>query len=167
MSVSKFFAPYCIKPIYLIDSQDKAGNCGFINGLFYSFILTITIVLAGLKFYTSETDETRRRYILYGMGISTVLLWVLCPTTLYYSYKTMWDGYDDSKTELQSQGYSKMEILNILQLFDQNSAPLNIGGLSGGMVFTKGQTHQDPPQGPKSLQSSQRQSSVMLLDREM
>lgn len=140
MSVSKFFAPYCIKPIYLLESEDKAGSCGFINGLVYSFIFTIAMLLGGAKFYMSEKDSNRRGYIIHGVCVSIALLWVLFPTILYYSYQTMWRGYDDSKRDLQRQGYTKMEILNILQLFEQKSASLNVGGLSGGMIFAGGKS---------------------------
>ncbi|MDD4931389.1 MAG: hypothetical protein PHG66_04580 [Candidatus Colwellbacteria bacterium] len=139
MSASKYFAPYCIKPLYLIDSQDNAGNCGFVNGLVYSSIFTITIILAGIKFYSSEKDDTRRRWILYGMFIVLSLLWILTPLILYSSYKTIWEGYNNAKKDLQAQGYSKMDILNILQLFEQNSAPLNVAGV-GGIAFAKGQS---------------------------
>ena len=139
MSVSKFFIPYCIKPLYLIESHDNAGNCGFINGLVYSSIFTIVIVIAGIKFYTSETDTGRQRLILYGLCIVLSLLWVFLPVILYYSYKTIWKGYDNAKRDLLSQGYSKMEILNILQLFEQNSAALNMSNFGGGMIFAKGQ----------------------------
>lgn len=151
MSVSKFFAPYCIKPIYMIDSPDSAGNCGFISGLIYSFIFTLTIIIAGIKFYSSEKDPERRRYILYAMGISITLLWILCPILSYYSHKIIWKGYNDAKRDLQSQGYSKMEILNILQLFEQNSASLNVGGLGRGMMFANSQ----PNQSTQNDQSSQ------------
>lgn len=160
MSVSKFFAPYCIKPLYLIDSRDSAGNCGFINGLVYSSIFTLTIVLASIKFYTSEKDETRRRWIMYVMGGVLSLLWILCPLFFYSSYKTIWKGYDDAKRDLLSQGYNKMEILNILQLFEQNSAPLNVGGFSGGLMFAKGQTP------PSQSNRKSMKATVNILDRD-
>lgn len=136
MDVSKFFSPYCIKPIYLIDTIEEAGTCGFINGLFYAFIFTLTILLAGYKFYGSETDINIKRYVIYAMGISIGLLWILSPIITYYSHKTLWDGYNDSKIELQSKGYDKMEILNILQMYDQRSTPVNIGGIPTGVFLS-------------------------------
>ena len=139
MSIAKFFSPYCIKPTYLINTSEESVKCGFINGLFYSFVFTVIILLVGFKFYGSETDITRKSYIMYGMGISIGLLWILCPIISYYTHKTLWTGYNDSKIELQKRGYSKMEILNILQLYEQGAAPINIGGIPTG-VFLQSKT---------------------------
>lgn len=140
--MSSFFAPYCIKPVYMLDSSNKAGNCGFINGIVYSFIFTIIIIIAGIKFYISY-ENNNRKYIVYGLGAIISIIWIIVPIFLYYSRKTIWKGYDDSKKELRSQGYNKMEILNILQLFEQGSASLNVRlpGTSG-LVFAKEQQSQ-------------------------
>lgn len=70
------------------------------------------------------------------MGISVALLWIIIPVLTYHSQRTIWQGYEDAGRELHGQGYSNMEILNILQLFEQNAAPLNVG--AGSMLFSKG-----------------------------
>jgi hypothetical protein len=140
MSVAKYFYPYCLKPLYLIDSQDNAARCGLLNGIFYSFVFTIVAIVAGIKFYTSEKDDDNiRRIVKYGTYIMIISFWVFIPVLSYFGHKNIWTGYDIAKRELQGQGFDKMQIINILQLFEQNAASITSTGTSSKMLFASGQ----------------------------
>lgn len=135
MSTARFFSSRCIKPLYFMKSSDEAGHCGFIDGIVMSIILSLSVAIAGFKFYTSDSIKYSKNHILYGGGIIIVLLWAILPIMMYSSSKTMWQGYNNARKELEEQGFSKIEIVNILRMFEQRSAPLNISNLPGGMIF--------------------------------
>lgn len=133
MSLSRFFSSRCIKPMYFMSNQDDSAHCGFIDGLVMAVILSLTVFSIGFKFYSS--DKYSKKHILYGGGIIIILLWAILPIMMYSSNKTMWQGYNNARKELEEQGFSKIEIVNILRMFEQRSAPLNISNLPGGMIF--------------------------------
>lgn len=135
MSLSRFFSSRCIKPIYFMKSSEEASHCGFIDGIVMAIILTISVFSIGFKFYTSDSTKYSKKHILYGGGMIIILLWAILPIMMYSSSKTMWTGYNNARKELEEQGFSKIEIVNILRMFEQRSAPLNISNLPGGMIF--------------------------------
>lgn len=140
MNFSKYFKPHCIKPVYLQDSIEGAGDCGFVNGIFYSIIFTVITLLFSGKYYLSTENIVHKKYILYGVGLFIGMLWIITPFIMSRSNKIMWKGYDEAKEKLKSEGYSNLDILNIIRLFEQGTGNITLPGIPGGMLFAKAPT---------------------------
>ena len=130
MSFSKYFKPYCLKPIYLMNEKDSAGTCGFVNGIVYSCILTLLVLITGCKYYISSKNSKDKRDIVIFTCICAFIIWIILPLLFRHSEENLWDGYNEVKMQLNTDGgYSKIDIINILQ-------SLNEGGVSSSPVVS-------------------------------
>src|SRR5271156_4967195 len=128
---AKYFDPNCIKPIYLMDDEKQAMNCGTVTGITYSSIISIFVISITTRFYFKEENNERKTRILIAGILCFILIWIFIPLMMRYSYKNLWIGYNNSNLELQKQGYDKDTIITILQSFDSN-VPISFGMLSSG-----------------------------------
>jgi hypothetical protein len=137
MSISRFFIPDCIKPTFMLSSEEIAGKCGFSSGILYGILASILVFIISLRYYIKETDDDNKRNIkLIGGGLIIFILFSF-PSLFSHSSKTLWRGYDNTSRDLRSQGYDRSEIFNILQSFEQRSASINVGGFAGIMMSGK------------------------------
>ena len=132
--MSKYFASYCVKPIYLLSSIEEAQNCGLYNGLFMSSILTLFILLAGARYYFNQDVKyanqpaiqeyitSNKKNTLIFMMVLLGIVWVGIPVFSRYGYGNIWTGYTDSIKDLLAQGFTRQEAYALLQSVDSSSA---------------------------------------------
>lgn len=120
--LSKYFNPTCVRPVFLQKNRSDAMTCGFLNGISYSLLITLTIMLLVFKTYKKGENN----YIHLGIFI-TVLCWLFIPIFLRYGEGNMWEGYQDVNNDLKNQGLTVQQVLSFLQ---RNGEIYDVG--SGG-----------------------------------
>lgn len=131
---SKYFIPYCIRPVYLQESESNAKTCGLVNGLIYCLLLTLIIGSGGLRFYLKEEKLDFKRNIFLATVSVIGLIWIVVPLIFRHGNGVMWNGYNSTINDLISKGYTHQEATRLLQGIQENGPSLQ--GI-GGMVFMK------------------------------
>lgn len=134
---AKYFIPHCIKPVYLHQTESSAKQCGLVNGLIYSFLVSLIIIVAGGRYYFLQTDPIFRKKILYGIIITLSIIWILVPVISRSGSGTMWRGYVETIDELLAQGYTKQQAIAFLQGLVDQGPQLGLAQGLTAMVFTK------------------------------
>jgi hypothetical protein len=134
---SKYFLPYCIRPIFLQDTEAQAKKCGLINGLVYAVLASIIIITAGGRYYFKEDNTIIKKNIYYGIIIGLSLVWLIIPFLCWYGNGNIWKGYDSTISELIKQGYTRPQALAFLNGMNSESAIGFVQGLT--TVFAKDQ----------------------------
>jgi len=126
MSLSRLFKPYCVRPLYFVDTITEAGTCGAINGLIYALVLSIVFSIIGARLYNSY--PSRSKHIMYVVIGVIVFIWIVLPALLSSANKNIWQGYNDTIDYLLERGYSREDVINIIRSFE-SSPSLNLESL--------------------------------------
>jgi hypothetical protein len=134
---SKYSYPYCVRPLYYIETEEQAGNCGKSTGFIYALVFSLLVGLLGFRFlYYKENDPIRKRYIALGIiGIILAGL-VMIPIYLQSGYKVAFKGYADIKTKLEREGVDKYKAIEFIQGLNAGSSPNYTGIYSAQTLAT-------------------------------
>jgi hypothetical protein len=134
---AKYSYPYCVRPLYYLETEEQAGNCGKTTGFIYALVFSFVVGLLGFRFlYYKEKDSQRKRYIV--MGIIGVIISGLILISLYfkYGYKVAFKGYADIKTKMEREGIDKYKTIEFIQGLDAGSYPNYTGIYSAQTLAT-------------------------------
>jgi hypothetical protein len=124
MSVSKYFVPECVLPLYFMGSESTAHNCGVVSGTIYASIITLLTLLLIFRIYTKVPDPNERMLYYKIIGIALGVCWIILPVMAWFSYGNMWKGYQQVMSYLQAEGYSQITSVQILAGIDGNNSGL-------------------------------------------
>lgn len=126
--MSKYLSSKCIRPLFLQKTKEDGGKCGNIDGFIYAFLFTVISAGVFIKF-----DIYKIKYAIYGYLLFLSILWISVPIITSFSYGNMWDGYQETITDLMSQGYTRQEALSFINGMNQPTS-LAEGKISA-MIF--------------------------------
>ena len=135
---AKYYIPYCVRPSFLQDNENNASTCGLVNGIVYSFIFTVLIVLASIKFYRDEKDRDKKNNIVTISVIFLFIIWIFIPLSLWSGEKNVWKGHQQTIKSLTDDGFTKKEALSFIAGLREPSVQINAtqAGLPS-MIFSK------------------------------
>jgi hypothetical protein len=119
---SKYTYPYCVRPLFFIETEEQAGDCGQSDGIIYALIFGLVImVLGGRFFYWNETDPKRKFYTV--LSILMIMLGGLIVIPMYYKngYKVAFRGYADVKTKLDRDGIDKYKAIEFIKAMETSN----------------------------------------------
>lgn len=154
---SKYFLPYCIKPVFIHTNEKDVGTCGMVNGFIYAGTLSLVILIGGIRYYIKANTAESKRNIIYSIIGLLLVAWILIPIITRQSSINMWYGFQDSIRELMKQGYTFQEAVVLLQGMSQN-AQLGVLNNISSMIFASrksttvpGGTTSPPPATPINI----------------
>lgn len=134
---AKYYIPYCVRPSFLQDNENNASTCGLVNGIVYSFIFTVLIVLASIKFYRDEKDKDKKNNIVTITVIFLFVLWIFTPLSLWSGEKNVWNGHQQTIKSLMNDGFTKKEALSFIAGIKEPGIQINTAQGLPPMIFTK------------------------------
>lgn len=132
--------PRCAVPLFLMDNEKIASECGKISGYVIAFIITIIILIIGIFYYFSymHNNSSLKNKIIYFSVIFLILIliWMGLPLLNGWINKRRWMGYNEQIKSYMNNGMNKEEAIKKMQDIYQYSmqadaienAGLNISG---------------------------------------
>lgn len=128
--MSKFILSFCVEPLYVMDSINKAHSCGYYSGLVYCAILSILTGLFLLrKLYTTHDNDKLKPAVIILSSIILVC-WIFIPLFVRYSYGNMWIGYNTYIQAFINQGFTRQQAIAMISQITSIS-DINIGYIQG------------------------------------
>ena len=119
---SKYTYPYCVRPLYYIETEEQAGNCGKSDGIIYSLIFCIAVmVLGGRLFYWNEPNPQRKFYVALSILVVMLVGLVVIPMYYKHGYQVAFRGYSDIKTKVDRDGIDKYKALEFIQGLEKSN----------------------------------------------
>jgi hypothetical protein len=120
------FMPACNVPLYQMDSNEVASQCGRYSGLMSAGgVAILAFIVAGVyAFYAWQKAKSDPKYKpaisttvawLIAIGVSLVA-WVGLPPLMSYYQSQKWTGYQLQIKNLMSQGMTKIQALDQMGL---------------------------------------------------
>jgi hypothetical protein len=130
--MSKYVLSFCVEPLYVLESIDKAQHCGFATGLIYCTILTIIISLFLLRHFYVNKDQEKYKIKPFVVILISVLItcWIFIPLLLRYSYGNMWTGYNMYVQDFMNQGFTRQQAIALISQIS-SSGDINVGYIQG------------------------------------
>lgn len=120
--MASFIDPRCAIPVYLLENEGVAGECGKLEGFIISFILSIGILVISISLYRRELKDANGQVIkkdpLKHFGITALtifLIWVLIPMGTSWLKKVDWRGYTEQIKSFKTKGFSDADAIKQIQ----------------------------------------------------
>lgn len=125
--LSKYFLPFCVKPIYLFDNAINARKCGFMNGIIYSVIATIVLCILYVK-YVMNHDRSNKN-ILFTLFVGVlVVIWIFFPLSFSHSNYIMYQGFFDTVNSLmEKDGLTRVQAISVVSSFYNSDSGIQLG----------------------------------------
>ncbi|XWV25542.1 putative ORFan [Tupanvirus deep ocean] len=129
--MASYINPKCSVPLFLLEYESDAAECGRLTGYFISIILSIIVIVIAVILYfifneTTDTQQTNRiwKYILITLGI-LIVIWLAFPILISWLNKVRWRGYNAQVKSYIKKGYDIKEAINRTQDLYQTQIQAN------------------------------------------
>lgn len=113
--LAKYFKSICVRPLYLIPSQNDAKSCGSINGLAFATLIALALLAYVFKLWQSQIKRSNEAILFKAIFSTIALVIVLLPYMGRHAYGVQWQGYEDERTEMKQQGLTDDQINQYLR----------------------------------------------------
>ncbi|XWV26877.1 putative orfan [Tupanvirus soda lake] len=135
--MASYINPKCAVPLFLLEYESDAGECGRLTGYFSSIILSIIVIVVAVILYfifndtlnTNDISNTHNKnriwkYILITLGI-LIVIWLGLPALIAWFNKVRWRGYNAQVDLYIKKGYDIKEAINKTQDLYQTQIQAN------------------------------------------
>jgi len=130
--------PGCYSQLYMIESKMKALQCGILEGVYWSIVVSLFIsVIAFRMLFGSKKIDIEPEKIKNYMLILICIVFIMLVTFYSISYVNKWNSYQDLIQKYTNQGLKKMEIFTLLEMESGRTSAPYISALasSTGLLF--------------------------------
>lgn len=124
--------PRCAVPLFLLENEQTAHECGIIEGYVVSFIITLILVAIGIYIFYANINN--KKMWLAIICIIIVFMWIVIPWLNAWLNKRHWLGYDEQIKSYQKSGISRDEAIKKLQDLYQTNIQASAINQSGFMI---------------------------------
>ena len=137
--MASFIDPKCGLPLYLLDNEKIAENCGRINGYVVAGILTIIIVGISIALFIKYNNKTSTEIVLYLMALLFILLiiWWGVPKFSGWMNKNNFRVYQAQNDSFITKGFSKEQAIDKIQDLYKTNVQSN-AILDGSLIIANG-----------------------------
>ena len=130
--------PGCYSQLYMVESKMKALQCGILEGIFWSIVvsLLITVITFRMLIGTKKIDIEPEKIKNYAL-ILICIIFIILVTFHSISYVNRWNSYQDLIQKYRSQGLKNMEIFTLLEMESGRTSAPYISALASttGLLF--------------------------------
>lgn len=139
MVLAEFLNPGCYSQIYMIESKSKAFNCGMIEGIHWSIILSFIIILMYVRLIVfKEKKDIDINMVKKYTFIIICAVFILLVSYFSFGYINKWILYQDLIKRYKKLGLKDYEIFSLLEIDIGRNQGLNAISPFTNLVLLRG-----------------------------
>ena len=115
--MASYIDPRCALPLYLLENETIATNCGKLEGYIFCGFITLILIGGFIYFYAISKNKTFNSFILYASSLLLTLLiiWYAIPAFMGWTNKSRFRIYKAETDGFIGKGLNKEQALDKIQ----------------------------------------------------